>query len=246
MKILIIPNYKKEQTNEALKKAIASINSCSAEYDILDLSSEVNVNSISDCYDIVLYIGGDGTFIKSASIAYHLDIPMIGINTGEIGYLSKIAFDEIEKSMLELCCGNFEVVNEEVLCVKYNENIISPIINDVVFASTELVNNFTVTRDNLPILNTRASAVSFCTAVGSTGLNRSAGGAVILAGTNAIGITPICPQCNDKNSIICDASRPLVVESIDKMNVVIDGENAFTIVGKVSVLSASRSLKVIK
>lgn len=246
MKILIIPNYKKEQTNEALKKAIASINSCSAEYDILDLGSEVNVNSISDCYDIVLYIGGDGTFIKSASIAYHLDIPMIGINTGEIGYLSKISFDEIEKSVHEICIGNFEVVNEEVLCVKYNENIISPIINDVVFASAELVNNFTVTRDNLTILNTRASAVSFCTAVGSTGLNRSAGGAVILAGTNAIGITPICPQCNDKNSIVCDMSHPLVVESIDKMNVVIDGENAFTLVGKVIVLSASRSLKVIK
>lgn len=232
MKILIIPNYKKEQTNEALKKAISSINSCNAEYDILDLSNEVNVNALSDCYNIVLYLGGDGTFIKSASIAYHLDIPMIGINTGEIGYLSKIAFDEIEKKVSELCLGNYEVVDEEVLCVKYNENIISPVINDVVFTSSELVNNFTVTRDNLTILNTRASAVSFCTAVGSTGLNRSAGGAVILAGTKGIGITPICHSC--------------IVESNEKMNVVIDGENAFTAVGKVSVFSASRSLKVIK
>lgn len=246
MKILIIPNYKKERTNEALKKAITSINSCNAEYDILDLRGEVNVNSIFDCYDIVLYIGGDGTFIKSASIAYHLDIPMIGINTGEVGYLSKIDFDEIEKRVIELCYKNFEVVNEEVLCVKYNENIISPVINDVVFTSSELVNNFTVTRDNLTILNTRASAVSFCTAVGSTGLNRSAGGAVILAGTNAIGIMPICPQCNDKNSIICDISRPCTVESNSKMNVFIDGENAFAAVGKVVVLSAARSLKVIK
>lgn len=246
MKILIIPNYKKERTSEALEKTLNILKAHNAEFVTIDLNDKNTVCGIESDADIVLYIGGDGTFIRSAALAHHLDVPIIGINTGEVGYLSKIGIDEIEQKLPLLIDGEYKVKNVDVLCIEHENENICPIINDVVFSAVNLVDTFTVINDDDVVIENRASAVSVSTCIGSTGLNRSAGGAVVLPGTDAVCITPICPQSGERNSVVCSSKDRFTVKSNGSMNIYIDGELAFSSENEVSVHCAEKPLKVIK
>lgn len=246
MKILLIPNNKKEHTAEVLKKTLEVIESYNTEYEILDLSDETQTDNIKAKGDIILYIGGDGTFIRSARLAYRLGIPIVGINTGKVGYLSKIAPEDAEQKLVSLIKGEYEVVETGVLSLKCDDKIIEPVINDAVFSATKLVDEFWVKQWDETVFRCCSSAVAISTAVGSTGLNKSAGGAVIMLGTDAVSITPVLAQSGDDYSLICQGNKTYTVSSNGQMQVSFDGEERFATDESIEVSSAQKMLKVVK
>ena len=168
-----------------------------------DLDIEV-VQDI-DKADIVLSIGGDGTFLETSKIT---DNPIIGVNTGTLGYLTEVNPDNLKSSLIDILNGNYHIENRMMLEGKVikqngdeiripealNEIAISKNINGVVrfdvLVSEKLINSYT------------ADGILVCTPTGSTAYNLSCGGPIVDPTAEILTLTPIAPHTVINRSIV--------------------------------------------
>ncbi len=149
--------------------------------------------------DVVISIGGDGTFLRTATRVGSKGIPMIGINTGRLGFLADITSDRMEsvvrliheghytlekKNLLEIC---MEGLPEE--CSPYALNDISILKHDI----SSMISIHTAV-DNIPLVTYQADGLVISTPTGSTAYSLSIGGPVLTPGTNVIELTPVAPH----------------------------------------------------
>ena len=168
-----------------------------------DLDIEV-VQDISKA-DIVLSIGGDGTFLETSKIT---DKPIIGVNTGTLGYLTEVNPDNLKSSLIDILNGNYHIENRMMLEGKVikqngdeiripealNEIAISKNINGVVrfdvLVNEKLINSYT------------ADGILVCTPTGSTAYNLSCGGPIVDPTAEILTLTPIAPHTVINRSIV--------------------------------------------
>ena len=195
-RFLVIPNHTREKTKELLSRSEEILTGLGADYDI----SPGGEADPEKSYDAVIFIGGDGTMLRSAHTALRLDVPMVGINAGSLGYYSRIKEDELEEKLPRLVAEDFGV--EE--CCLLTADGKRAIVNDMVAMATGSIATFRVTVPALrDVYETVSSGIILSTTIGSTGISRSAGGAVLANGLEVMEITPILPNRGE--------ARPLVV-----------------------------------
>ena len=114
--------------------------SVKTEEKLIEFSSKLNIEIVEEIAkaDIIISIGGDGTFLKSSKLG---EKPIIGINTGTLGYLTEINPDNIEKSLKEILNGNFHIENRMMLegkIIKANGEIIKipESLNEIAISKT--------------------------------------------------------------------------------------------------------------
>jgi len=195
---------------------------------------EVPTEKLAASVDLILVLGGDGTMIATARMIEDLEVPVLGINYGGLGYLTEFRIEELYSALGSILDGNYrldkrvmlrtlhqrgdEVVNRNRVLndVVINKSALARIIEIDVYLNDQFVNSF------------RADGLIVSTPTGSTAYNLSAGGPVIFPSMNAIVITPICP--------FTLSNRPIVVpdDAVIELRLKTDQEDvALTLDGQV-------------
>lgn len=168
----------------------------------------LNWKKIPDNVECAITLGGDGTILQVSRGMHGRDIPVIGVNMGQLGFLAEISITEIS-FMLDCLLKNEYRIEERMMLVgsvyhgmeKKGEEIA---LNDIVIGRSGFsrIISFLLYVNGQLLDNYRADGVIIATPTGSTGYNLSAGGPIINPISKLIAITPICAHAMQSKSVI--------------------------------------------
>jgi len=170
--------------------------------------------------DLMIGIGGDGTILNTLLYVQNTDIPVLGLNTGRLGFLSTVSTDEIDTVVDAIESGSYAVEKRSVLELKSQGNLFAPnnfALNEVAVHKNDISAMITISAfvDGVYINSYWADGLIISTATGSTAYSMSCGGPIVMPGTQTFVITPIAPH----NLNI----RPLVVPDTSTIRLVVEG-----------------------
>ncbi len=194
--------------------------------------------TITSNSDIVIVVGGDGTFLSVARLVKDYSIPIIGINLGGLGFLTEITLDEMYDVLDDIFKGNF-TINERMMLkasiYRSGEKISSySVLNDVVINKgtlARIIELKTSINDNF-VTKYRADGLIVATPTGSTAYSLAAGGPIIYPELNCIILTPICPHTLTNRPIVVSGDDIITVElnSLDNdVMITLDGQVGFSL-----------------
>ena len=165
-------------------------------------------------------LGGDGTFLKSFLVAKNGSIPLVGINSGRLGFLSDISRDEIESAVSDILAGNILIDERTALeleIVADNQSVFLYALNEIAVTkldSSSMINIHTYINDEY--LNTYwADGLIVATPTGSTAYSLSVGGPILTPDSENFVISPIAPH----NLTV----RPMVVPDLHTITLQVEG-----------------------
>jgi NAD+ kinase len=149
--------------------------------------------------DLTISIGGDGTFIKTVSFIRDSGVPVLGINTGRLGFLANISRDQVEYTLNQVRQKKYEFQKRSLLRIKTEENLFGDdnfALNEVTFHKKDTASMITVhaSLDNKYLNSYWADGLIVATPTGSTAYNLSCGGPIITPGCQVHILTPIAPH----------------------------------------------------
>lgn len=167
--------------------------------------------------DLAVVIGGDGAFLGAARLYSKLDIPLLGINVGRLGFLAQLNPEDIEEGVRKLIDGRFKI--EERLMLKAFSETESPekqysALNDIIIKGGEISRavQLFLYIDGKHVCDYIADGLIISTPTGSTAYTLSAGGPVVVPEMKAIVIVPICPHALTTRPIVIPASEKITVK----------------------------------
>ena len=170
--------------------------------------------------DFAVCMGGDGTFLDVASRVGDKSIPIIGINTGRLGFLASFSPDHIEETVADIYRGNFTTEAHSVLQISCDEMDLKGYpfaLNEIAILKHDISSMITIHTDiNDEYLTTyQADGLIVGTPTGSTAYSLSVGGPIIVPQSDTISLTPVAPHSlNMRPIVLCDDSEiSLRVES---------------------------------
>ncbi len=149
----------------------------------------------SEPMDALVALGGDGTMLRSAKIAASLDLPVLGVNLGHMGFLTEAEADGLEDALDHLLTGRYTEDVRAMLSVTWGDRCFLA-LNDAVLTRGAYPRLIRVQArvDGNWAGDYRADGLLVSTPTGSTGYSLSAGGPIIAPGVDCMLITPICPH----------------------------------------------------
>lgn len=158
-------------------------------------------NDLSDSFDVLFTIGGDGTILRAVTYIRDLNIPIMGINTGRLGFLATIQKDQIEEAIDLLLKKEYTIQERSLLQIETSPktNLFSELnfaLNEVTIArrnTTSMIGVKTFLNKEY-LTNYWADGLIISTPTGSTGYSLSCHGPVILPNSKSFVITPIAPH----------------------------------------------------
>lgn len=156
--------------------------------------------SKDDGVDMVFTLGGDGTILRVISIVKDSEIPIVGINTGRLGFMATISKEDIEEKVEAISKGEFKTKERRLLELEPSaevENLpYNFALNEISINRKEATSMVTVDAYlNNEFLNSYwGDGVIVATPTGSTGYSLSCGGPIIMPGSNNLVLTPIAPH----------------------------------------------------
>lgn len=170
--------------------------------------------------DFVVSMGGDGTFLRAASMVGGKQIPILGINTGRLGFLADVNAQEIEHTIQALYEGDYTVDTRAVIQVEADGQKLQGYdcaLNDVAILKRDNASMITIhTTINGDYLTTyQADGLIFSTPTGSTAYSLSNGGPIIVPGTHVFSLTAVAPHSLNVRPIVVseDSEIKLTIES---------------------------------
>lgn len=145
--------------------------------------------------EVLVALGGDGTMLRCARTAARLDVPMLGINLGSMGFLTEAEADSLELALERLLRNDYVEEKRAMLSVAFEEQRFLA-LNDAVISRGAYPRLIRVTArvDGSWAGDYRADGLLVATPTGSTGYSLSAGGPIIAPTVDCMVITPICPH----------------------------------------------------
>lgn len=164
--------------------------------------------------DLVIVLGGDGTYLEAVRMLDNTEVPILGINMGSLGFLTNIPVEDMYKAVEQTLLLKKEMRPRTMLDVRLKRNgkIIAKhrALNDIVIerGSNSHLTNFSLYVDKQLISPIKADGVIIATPTGSTAYNLAAGGPILHPETRSIVVTPICPHSlTHRPTILPDHSR---------------------------------------
>lgn len=213
---------KKHQKKEQIEKIfdILSLNKVEVFiqkefYDFLQPSLDLkdSIAGIIDCnnldIDMALSIGGDGTFLRTVSAIKEKNIPILGINTGRLGFLADVSEDDMEQTLSEILNGNYTIEERSQLKLVVNNSLCETVdfaLNEIAILKQDLSSMITidVNINGEKLTSYEADGLLVATPTGSTAYSLSVGGPIMAPNTSNFIITAIAPHSL--------TARPLVIE----------------------------------
>ena len=205
--------------------------------------------------DIVISLGGDGTFLKAASRVGKKNIPILGINTGRLGFLADISPEEMESTLEDIYNHHYKIEERSVLQLDCNDKNLMHCpyaLNEIAVLkrdSSSMISIHTAI-NGAPLTTYQADGLIIATPTGSTAYSLSVGGPIIVPHSKTIAITPVAPHSlNMRPIVICDDwTITLDVESRShNFLVAIDGRSeSCKETTRLTISRADYTIKVIK
>ena len=223
-KFCLITNQSKDTNFEITDKVSKYIEKNNKECVILECNDErcngiyTDINALPKDIDCIIVLGGDGTILQAVHDTSNMDVPILGINIGTLGFLAEIELHNIYEALDRLF--NDEYIIEERMMVEgsisrngqqlyfanaLNEVVVersgfSRIISLSVYSNGEFVNRY------------RGDGVLVSTPTGSTGYNLSAGGPVVQPNNQVLILSPICPHSLNSRSIVLNSEDEILIK----------------------------------
>lgn len=253
MKLFLCPNIYNEKQAEEARACIATLASLGHSVSF-DESSALTVFGekgderscpfgIEEC-DLAVSLGGDGAVLRATQLAHAANKPLVGINSGRLGYLCALTLSDVESfdSILSRC----ELSSRTLLEIKYNGEA-HVALNDVVVAKEHIGScaDLSVGVEGLGTFTVRGDGIVVSTPTGSTAYNRSAGGPVISPDCAVTVITPLHSSRGLNRPVVSpDTGRITVRERYDSAVVVLDGNTLGKICGEVEIYRSKKTLSI--
>ena len=191
--------------------------------------------------DVLVTIGGDGTILHALQ---HCNPLIIGINAGQLGFLTEIPLDGIGEGVRRILAGDYSVEERMRLRVMRNEERLPDCVNEAVLHTSHVskMHHFDILVDGKPALNVRADGLIMATPTGSTSYAMSVGGPIIDPRVDAFVLAPIAPFNLAIRPLVIPAKSVVEVRHIDRKDcmMVLDGQTEIPI-GTEDVLTLGRS-----
>ncbi|MDE6268290.1 MAG: NAD kinase [Muribaculaceae bacterium] len=190
------------------------------------------VDELPDGIDVVISLGGDGTFLRAARWVGQLGTPIVGLNTGHLGYLAAYRIDEGRLLIDTLLSGNFPVEHRTLLRITD-----APIPFDYPFALNEIAilkkdSSAMISVDALidgwPLATYQADGLLISTPTGSTGYNLSVGGPIVAPTAPNWVISPIAAHSLTMRPLVVNDASSLTLTTTSRTSsylVAIDGHS---------------------
>tara|TARA_B100001564_G_scaffold311482_1_gene283799 strand:- start:756 stop:1646 length:891 start_codon:yes stop_codon:yes gene_type:complete len=202
-------------------------------------SAKMKKNSSINKYGMIIVFGGDGLFLSASKIACFLNIPILGVNFGKIGFLVDVDKKDIIKKVFEIINGNYLTDKRMLIDGKITDSngkiTSSTSLNDIVIYNYGLLKMIQakIFINDFLINVQRSDGVIISTPTGSTAYSMSNGCPIVSPNANVISITPISPHTYSHRPIIINSSDVIRIEidkkSIKNTLVTYDGANNLNI-----------------
>jgi NAD+ kinase len=223
MKIALFGNIYQKHKSAAIKDFLNAADKYSIELaiskdfnDFLEKNMQIKVpateiiNDNDFTADIAVCMGGDGTFLNVARIVGCKQIPILGINTGRLGFLTSCSSENIAKAVSDLCNGNYNIEERSLLNISSNEFDIQDYpfaLNEIAILKHDIASMISIrTSINGEYLTTyQADGLIISTPTGSTAYSLSVGGPIIVPQSDTVALTPVAPHSlNMRPIVLCD------------------------------------------
>ena len=205
--------------------------------------------------DMVISLGGDGTFLKAASRVGNKGIPILGINTGRLGFLADISPEEMEETFNEIDEHRYRIEERSVLQLKCDHPRLARepyALNEIAVLKRDSSSMITIraTIDGMPLATYQADGLIVATPTGSTAYSLSVGGPIIAPDSKTIALTPVAPHSlNIRPIVICD-DREITLDVESRSHnflVAIDGRSeSCRETTRLTIAKAAHTIKVVK
>lgn len=253
LKIGIIPNFTREKALDVTKNTITQLEKLNIDY-YFDVNSKADfvfdvndthfIDNIYEYVDVIIAIGGDGSFIHTAKETAVHKKPVLCINAGNLAFLAGLEGNEL--ALLEkLISGDFSTDKRMMLEVSIkedgNQKLLGYCLNDVAIARGSEIKlvDLDVFCNDRKINNYRADGVVVSTPTGSTAYSWSAGGPVIDPDLQCIMLTPICTHSPLNRSLVFNEDSVIRVRPVNntqKVCVSTDGETTIDLLNENEVI----------
>ena len=209
--------------------------------------------------NLVLVLGGDGTLlaVAKATAEAGLDIPLLAVNFGSLGFLTEITRPEIYASLDAVLNGRASHDQRMMLravATRASGNATHLALNDVVFTRTALSRmiELEVSVGDQFVTSVKADGLIVASPTGSTAYNLAAGGPIIHPAMDALVLTPIAPHTLTNRPIVIPAEREVRVKSTGtnagNVYVTLDGQTGFEMADgdEVAITRAERPLRLVR
>ena len=216
--ILIFANPKKPAVKAALDMLLPALKKyfVCAEFDIS--ARDASPDPDGD-YKMAVALGGDGAILAAARKMDGLDIPLVGVNVGKLGFMAQFSPEELIEDLAEVAAGSPRITSHMLLdCVVNSGGVsidCSQAVNEVVISRGSLSRliYLTLTINGEELTTYASDGLIVATPIGSTAHSLSSGGPIVPPDMEAILITPICPHTL--------SNRPLVVSGESVIEIVV-------------------------
>lgn len=185
----------------------------------------------------IVSVGGDGTLLRAAKHIFFKGTPIMGINSGKLGFLTEVDLPHMKKALDDLVAGSFKVEERMLLEAKLlrkdkellqDENLTA--LNDITIlrSLSGKIIDIVIKIRGVTLLDVRADGVIVSTPTGSTAYSLSAGGPVVEPITDLIIVTPICAHTLYDRSIVLSPSSKVEIQIRTKNeddSLIVDGVN---------------------
>ena len=217
-------------------------------------------DALPKAVDLILVLGGDGTILATAHrIAQaNVDIPILAVNFGSLGFLTEITLPELYPSLESVLAGTARIDHRRMLRSRISRDtqMLTDrlVLNDVVISKTALssIIDLSVSVGDQFVTTFRADGLIIASPTGSTAYNLAAGGPIVHPAVDALVLTPIAPHTLTNRPVVIPAAsevrvQPFIGGPNQAVFVSFDGQSGFQLQGNdvVSVVQATRPLRVV-
>lgn len=191
-------------------------------------------DTLDESVDLVISMGGDGTFLETARTIQSMELPILGINTGRLGFLADIGLEHMESEVTDILKGNRHIEQRSLLEVTLSDGEL-PIsryaLNEVAILKHDTSSMIEIeTKINNELLTTyQADGLIIATPTGSTAYSLSVGGPIVAPTCNTLSITPVAPHSLNIRPIVFNDSAVITLGITSRSNnylISIDGRSS--------------------
>ncbi len=243
-KIALIPNPEKDKNFSASKKTVEKFKNTAEVFTLPEYANFCGAKEMtesqlySEC-DLVITLGGDGTVLDAARRAAIKGVPVLGVNLGNLGFLTALESDSFFEIKPQDILENKNIQSRMMLCVtvenKENKRVFNA-LNDAVITRTHFspLAHVSLYSDFQLVETYDCDGLIISTPTGSTAYSLAAGGPIIDSSLSAILATPICPHMLGSRPIVLNAESVLQIKqemnADHKCVLEVDGSEGFELI----------------
>ena len=179
-------------------------------------------SGLDGSFDLFVSFGGDGTMLRAVTYIQDMGIPIVGVNTGRLGFLSTFKKEDVKKVVTEFTAGNYRIEERSLVEISLDTDTsefgtMNFALNEITVSRKDTTSMITVETylDDEYLTSYWADGLIVSTPTGSTGYSLSCGGPVIAPTAQSLVLTPIAPHNLN--------ARPLVIADTTEIRLKVSG-----------------------